>query len=80
LLYFNDLIIYNKLFLIKYNLRVKNKMIGITEMYRQANRIFSHGIEGYQIEKKYEKPERILKDRNTKESKVSDVKKIEANR
>jgi hypothetical protein len=55
-------------------------MIGITEMYRQANRIFSHGIEGYQIEKKYEKPERILKDRNTKESKVSDVKKIEANR
>lgn len=36
-------------------------MIGIGDMYRCAHRINSYGIEGYQVEPKYEA---TLKDKN----------------
>lgn len=36
-------------------------MIGIGEMYRCSHRISNYGIEGYQVEKKYEA---ALKDKN----------------
>lgn len=49
-------------------------MIGIGEMYRCNHRINNYGIEGYQIEKKYQAP---LKENNKEEK---DQKRKEAKR
>lgn len=39
-------------------------MIGIGEMYRVSNRINPYGIQGYQVEKKYEQPGKVLTEKN----------------
>ncbi len=39
-------------------------MIGIGEMYRTNHKMSSYGIEGYQVEKKYEQPNKVLNNKN----------------
>jgi hypothetical protein len=49
-------------------------MIGIGEMYRANHRINSYGIEGYQVEGKYEAPLRD-KNKDEKEEKRKETKR-----
>jgi hypothetical protein len=39
-------------------------MIGIGEMYRFNHKMNSYGIDGYQVEKKYEETNKVLREKN----------------
>lgn len=55
-------------------------MLGIGEMYRCSHKITPYGIEGYQVEKKYELTQKVLKEKNDPNSNKEEQKKRETKR